>query len=139
VENFRFDVEKFISLTDTDKFNLVLLEMFENFKWFKYKDSLGSGDVVGERALVINDFNNNYWKQQVIANCYCEFALVNRDDYLRVIRKIQTNMLQEKLEYMRKLPFFMNLSTNNLKRIGHFFKYEKFKRNHFIFKQYDTP
>ena len=88
MENFRFDVEKFISLTDTDKFNLVLLEKFENFKWFKYKDSLGSGDVVGERALVINDFNNNYWKQQVIANSYCEFALVNRDDYLRVIRKI---------------------------------------------------
>lgn len=37
MKNFRFDIEKYIQLTDSDKFNLVLLEKFENFKWFKYK------------------------------------------------------------------------------------------------------
>ena len=79
--------------TTEEKNNLVLLEKFENFKWFKFKKSLGTGDVIGERAFVLNDFNDNYWKQQVIAESYCEFVMVNRDDYLRVIRKIQTSMM----------------------------------------------
>lgn len=99
---FLFDPKVHMNLSEQEIAYLDKLEDYENnFQWFTEVAIQETGKSFGERAL-IEDVPRAA-TVQALTDCY--FAVLNKDAYLRVLKKLQTRAQNEKLEFFTNLPF----------------------------------
>ena len=66
-------------------------------------------------------------------------AVLNRNDYIRVLKKIEIKKDNCKLEFFRKVPFFQSFSLNQLKKLSKYTGVLNCQHNQFITHQGDEP
>ena len=60
-------------------------------------------------------------------------AVVNREDYIRVMKKAEVKESQNRIEFAKKIPFFKNFSYHQTKNLMSTVKEETFTRNQYVF------
>jgi len=61
--------------------------------------------------------------------------VLEKQDYLRVLRRIEAKYLNQKIEFFQQLPFLRHQTTNTLKKLMLSFNPLKFKRNQIVYSQ----
>lgn len=64
--------------------------------------NLKSGDSFGELALI----NNQPRKATIKCLSKCQFAYLEKEDYVRALRKIHIRNQNRKMDFMASIPFF---------------------------------
>lgn len=82
---YNFDVQNQIQLTPEEKKNLSQIKRFLRFEWFTEACVLKEGQTFGELALT----NNAPRAASVLSITDCELAAISRDDYEKVIKRIE--------------------------------------------------
>ena len=82
----------------------------------KLLTNLGSGDGFGEIALR----NDQPRSASVLATSDCDLALVQKDDYNRILRHLQEEEVKGKILFMKKLPAFRACTEFQLRSLASF-------------------
>ena len=96
-----FDVEKHVPLSKTERANLKALAGYDELEWFVEVVVLETGQSFGELALI----NDQPRASTVVCLSDCFFAVLEKSDYLRVLKRIENKHLMKKVEFFRHLPF----------------------------------
>lgn len=96
---------------------------------------LGAGQSFGELALI----NGEPRSATIKCNSECLFATINKDEYERVLKKIETREIAKKMEFFMSLPFLKGQTINQVKRILPGFTLQTYFRNQVVFSEKDTP
>lgn len=94
---------------------------------------LNSGRPFGEIALVENK------PRMATIQCItdCTFATMNREDFQKTLKKIETRNTNKIIDFFKNLPYFSSYSRKALGRLRLNFSLIKFKRTHIVFKEGD--
>eukprot|EP00002_Diphylleia_rotans_P030993 TRINITY_DN6416_c0_g2_i1.p1 TRINITY_DN6416_c0_g2~~TRINITY_DN6416_c0_g2_i1.p1 ORF type:complete len:768 (-),score=129.61 TRINITY_DN6416_c0_g2_i1:582-2885(-) len=82
--------------------------------------TLASGDAFGELALLTNPTAPR--AASIIAVEDTEFLTIHKTDYDRTLKRIQIQLLENKLMFLRSMSIFRNWDTKRLTRFSHFMK-----------------
>ena len=104
-------------------------------KWFIEVAHLHEGQSFGELALI----NNEPRAATIICNTKCVFVTINKEEYERVLKKIETRDINRKLEFFSNLPFLKFWTTNQVKKLLPGFTLETYCRNQIVFNEKDDP
>lgn len=91
---------------------------------------LRQGDYFGELALL----NNQPRMASILCREHCYFACLSRDDYLRILSKMQDRLISVKVELLLKQPVFRRMSKNALIKFTYYFKIKHYKRKQVVFE-----
>ena len=89
----------------------------------------GPGDCFGELALVRNA--NRSASVMCIADSH--FAVLNRDEFSRIIGKVKESILDAKVNFLSKFPFFKTRGKGDMQRISYYFKEQIYRRKQVVF------
>lgn len=89
----------------------------------------GAGDSFGELALL----RNSHRTASVICNTDCHFAVLNRDEFSRIIGKVKEELLELKVNFLARFPFFRVYSKGEMQRLSYYFKEQTYKRKQYVF------
>lgn len=67
----------------------------------------------------------------------CHLAVLNKEDYLRVIGKAEHHKLEQTILFLRKIPLFSNLPRKKLERLTYFLIKKNYHRKQVVFKAND--
>ena len=91
---------------------------------------LTAGSSFGELALISN--------QPRAASILCReathLAVLERDEYRRILGRIDNDKLEAKVQLLQKHPAFCTLSKSAIQRISYFFTEKAFKRKQIVFR-----
>ena len=138
-EKFKFDCEKYLSISAQERQNLSQLKRFMRFQWFIEASKLKKGQVFGDRAFDQEDIDVYRRRATYKTATKCEFAVLSRKDYMRVLRKIESKQINNKANFLMQIPLFNNQSFNQIKKLTNLFNYEHISRTQFLFQQGDLP
>ena len=82
---FLFDPRVHMNLSKADRANLDQLDKYEEYQWMVDVSKLRTGASFGELALI----NNESRKATITCVTDCNFAVLEKSDYNKVLRKIQ--------------------------------------------------
>lgn len=68
----------------------------------------------------------------------CHFATLFKDDYLRILGRIEDSKINQFTELLKQIPVFKNWGKRNIHNLYHFFKPIKFHRNNSVFSPGDA-
>ena len=87
---------------------VVLKEIIENkHAYGNNVGTLAQGSSFGELALLQPDSKRN---ATIIAECYTETAVIERSIYNKSLKRAHQKDLDDKMDFVGKLPFFKNWS-----------------------------
>jgi len=92
---------------------------------------LKSGKSFGELALIKNK------PRAATIRCVedCHFAVMSKDDYEKVLQKIEMKKIQKNIEFMHQLPFFKVWTKTSLSKLQYSFEQRAFIRNQVVFRE----
>ena len=85
VKTSNYDYKKHMILTQVEKKNLEDLEQLEKCQWFIEYSKLVPGNTFGELALL----NDDKRKATIVTVTPCSFATLNKEDYKKILGKIE--------------------------------------------------
>ena len=110
---YTYDHAEHLALTESEKHSLARLRKFSAIPWFGEACKLHEGQSFGERALMTNETR----AATVITETSCELAVLNRDDYVKVLKKVESKQIQGKVEFFKQLPIYSHCTQNQLKKM----------------------
>ena len=99
----------------------------------KKVSELSSGTAFGELALI----KDQPRAATIKAITACHFAVLNKEDYLKVIGKAEHHKLEQTIFFLRKIPLFSNLPRKKLERLTYFLIKKNYHRKQIVFKAHD--
>ena len=89
---------------------------------FKKVLKISKGDIFGELALISNK------KRAATITCYsdCHFAVLDRDSF-QVIMNQHEFMIDQRVNYIKHVPFLQDISRTALMKYSHYFTEKEFK------------
>ena len=69
----------------------------------------------------------------------CQFATIEKNDYQRVLRKIEIKAFNQKIDFFNSIPHFKFLTSNMIKKFIHSFVVKYYKINQNILQQGAEP
>ena len=94
---FVFDPKTCMDLSDQDLANLEYLEMYQSLLWMVEVRKMVSGASFGELALINREPRAATIK--AVTNCY--FATLDKEDYTRILMKIEIREQTEQLMFIQ--------------------------------------
>jgi hypothetical protein len=128
------NISRMSATTNFDDMNpLDKLEYWENQPDEIEVAFLDVGMPFGEIALLEN--------QPRLATIKCKsdwvFATMDREDFQKTLKKIETRNTNRIIEFFKNLPYFSTYSRKALGRLRLNFRYLKYKRNQVVFREGD--
>jgi len=101
-------------------------------KVFKKAVTLNEGEIFGELALIAMK------KRAATVTCLtdCHFAVLDQATF-RLIKKQQENMLDHRVNLLKEVPFFREISRRGLMKCSHYFKEREYYRNQVVMREGD--
>lgn len=99
-------------------------------KEYRQLTVLRQGECFGELALL----SNKPRAASVLCREDCHFAVLKRDDYTRILGRIQDSKLQEKVDILFLHPVFQKWTKNAIQRLSYYFKVVGYKRKQLLFR-----
>ena len=96
---------------------------------------LTSGHSFGEMALITD--RTRYFSVKCVEDTI--LAILQKEDYLTIIKGFQEKQLLEKLEFLRGLEAFKSWSKLALHKLIYFFKDSSYKKGNIVYKEGDLP
>jgi CRP-like cAMP-binding protein len=123
-----------LKLKDEQVRKLHEFEVLDGLQWFIEVVSLGTGQSFGELALI-----NDAPRAATIA-CHkeCYFAVIGRQEYQRVLKKIEWKAVQLKIDFFLNLPFLSHWTRHQINKFIYSFSEQAFQRNQTVFHQGDN-
>ena len=97
---------------------------------YKEVTEYGPGDCFGELAL----FRNSHRTAGVLCRTDAHFAVLEQDDFSRIIGKVKESILEEKVGFLAQFPFFATWPRGEMQRISYYFKEQTFRRKQTVFR-----
>lgn len=88
-EDTKFDCQRFIELTKIEKQNLLTLKRFRVFNWWIERERIKNGKCFGNSAFENTNGRGLKRTENAIAMEHTAVAVLNREDYMKVLRKCQ--------------------------------------------------
>ena len=98
---FIFDPRVHMHLSKADIQNLEKIEEYSQINWMGEVHQLSTGSSFGELALINNEPRKA--TVQCISDCY--FAVLEKKDYVGMLRKYELRIFNQKLDFLNNLPF----------------------------------
>ena len=92
-----------------------------------------AGDSFGELALL----RNAHRAASIYCKTDCHFAILERDDFSRIVGRAKESRLSEKVDFLCKFPFFSRYSRPALQQLSYYFKEKAFSLNQTVFQSGD--
>lgn len=82
-EEMSFDLERFVQVTDQDKYNLLMLRTLKNIKWYVETKTKKAGDGFSEGALTWDiDAEPPKYKERIVSACpKASLIFLSQDDF----------------------------------------------------------
>ena len=106
----KIDNLKILNLQDNDQKNLKQIKRFRKLKWFIEKEKVGHGKEFGLFALDKNAGNTCQEQAKTIQPT--AMAILNREDFLKIMKRRNDEHFRVKAQFIRKVPFLQGLSIN---------------------------
>lgn len=117
-----------MQLTELERTNLNQLRRFSQFDWYIEATKLTRGAFFGELALETDKRESLKRKATVKTMTKCELAVLKRSDFLKVIRKLEAREINNRANFLKSIPYFQHLSTNQVKKLTHQFETVRYLR-----------
>ncbi|OMJ77413.1 hypothetical protein SteCoe_23015 [Stentor coeruleus] len=101
----------------------------ENCEIFTSVAVLSTGNSFGDLAL-LKDHPRN---ATVTCLTDCHFAVLVKEDYLRILGKIADKKISDFVEFLKEIPIFRSWSKKNLESLFYFFKPVMFNRKNSVY------
>jgi len=98
---------------------------------------LRAGQVFGELALEAPEERRR--SATVKSLTKCEFAVLSKDDYYRVLKKVESRITNSKADFLAAVPAFSHQSFSQLRKLLQVFKEETYQRHQYVYNQGDAP
>ena len=83
------------------------------FEWVVAKDVLKRGQQFSELALSAKTSESAQCHQErMVAREPTFVAILNRDDYAKVVKRLTGDVGKKKIEFIQSIPYFSKLSFN---------------------------
>ena len=103
-----FDEEKHMHLTKTERNNLIYIQRYEKLEWFCEVKTMAKGESFGELALTKDEPR----AAAIQCETKCYFAVIQKANYNKLIKKMHYKNEQQHIEFFCKLPYFMHWTNN---------------------------
>lgn len=94
---------------------------------------LTAGKSFGELALIKNQ--PRAATIQCLEDCY--FAVIQKDDYEKVLQKIEQKKISKMIDFLHSLPQFRVFTRTSLAKIQYSFENKNFIRNQVVYREGD--
>jgi hypothetical protein len=100
-------------------------------EWFIEVAQLTAGQSFGELAL-INDA-----KRAATIQCLtdCFFAVIDRENYEKTLKRIELRAVQNKVNFFRSLPFVKHWTLSQVQKLVYMFSERRITRNQTLYQQ----
>lgn len=96
---------------------------------------LSNGDSFGELALIKDQ--PRIATIRCISNCH--LAVLNKDDYMKIIGKVEARKLDALIEFLKGIPLFSCWPRKKIEKMTYFFTMLNYKRKQIVFEEGDSP
>ena len=100
-------------LTKTEERNLIYIQRYEKLEWFCEVKTMAKGESFGELALTKDEPR----AAAIQCETKCYFAVIQKANYNKLIKKMHYKNEQQHIEFFCKLPYFMHWTNNQLKKL----------------------
>lgn len=138
-ERYRFDCEKYIELTPRERQNLSQLKRFSRFKWFLEANRLKRGEIFGEAAFEADDVDKMRRNATVRTRTQCDLAVLSRRDYIRVLRKLESKVTNNRSGFLLNIPYLSHLAYGQIKKLSNVCTNQYFQRQEYVHHQGQEP
>lgn len=97
------------------------------------------GNCFGQAAFESHENKATIRKETAIAQEYTSFAVLNREDFMRVLRKFEKREGEQSLSFIKKIPFFSKMSLAKAKKLQNISEEQVYYRNQFVYQQGEMP
>lgn len=80
--------------------------------WMVEKKVVKRGHEINAVPLTKIKEELDCYQHQAVANQDTFIAILNREDYTRVMRRLMADFSKKKIEFIKSIPYFSQLSTN---------------------------
>ena len=95
--------------------------------------TLQSGDTFGELALVGK--GGELRQATVKAELDCHLLVIEKENYDRMLSDLHRNEMDEKSEFLRKVPIFVDIPESELLKLAHVAQNRRYQSKSVIFRQ----
>jgi CRP-like cAMP-binding protein len=89
----------------------------DDVPWFVEHSKLAPGKTFGELALI----NDDKRKATIVTVTNCSFAVLSKEDYKKILGKIEMKKIQQKIEFLNTLPFMMHYNPRIIQKMHYCF------------------
>ena len=89
------------------------------------------GKSFGELALI----KNKPRAATIVCRQNCSFAVMDRNDYKKVLGKLEQKNMNRLTDFLYSLPFFLNWRRGSLQKFQYFLSHKQYIRNQTVFKE----
>ena len=119
------DFVKSMKLNRSDLKKLEELKKYEEMEWFKEVVKLNAGQSFGELAL-LNDAKR---AATVKALRPSFFAVIDREGYNKVLKRIESKQLTAKVDFLSQMPFLAHWTKSQISKLTYSFYEKAYCRN----------
>lgn len=74
--------------------------------------------MFGERAFEADDAEKRVRDATVKTKTKCEFAVLSRRDYVRVLRRLESKVTNNRSGFLMNIPYLSHLSYSQIKKLS---------------------
>ena len=90
---------------------------------------LSTGMAFGELALL----KDQPRAAKILCLTDCHFAVIDKSDYMKIIGKAESRILDKQIEFLKEIPYFSKWSKRKLEKLNYYFSKIKFSRKQVVF------
>lgn len=95
---------------------------------------LSTGMAFGELALL----KDQPRAATILCLTDCHFAVIGKSDYMKIIGKAESKILDKQIDFLKEIPYFSKWSKRKLEKLNLYFAHKKFNRKQVVFSN-NTP
>lgn len=107
-------------------------EQYDERNFIEVKQ-LGSGQSFGEMAL--KNLNNSTRAATIVCLSDCDVVTLNRQDYKKILEKIDDKILEFDLKFLKAMPYFSKWSQSMLRKLHSCFQKIRVMKDHVVIKE----
>jgi len=89
----------------------------------------GRGDSFGELALMTNQVR----AASILCKTDIHFAVLERNDFVRIVGKVKEFLLNQKVDFLKKFPIFTQWTRTAMQKVTYHFREKMYKRKQAAF------
>ena len=109
-----FDINALLFLSFDERKSLEQISEYEKLAWFGDVAQYTEGQSFGELALITD---KSVRQATVFCMTDCYFATIEKDDYMRILRKIDAKQEFQVVEFFSRLDFLKHRTHNLLRKL----------------------